>query len=128
MLLLLGGGLWWLNVRRADPTPLLDKARSNLTAVVADETPPEQRSELAREAEKLLKEYLDAGGAKQDSARLLLASALLVLDRHGEASELLDEYDPDETSAEDLERAATIAFRTRQFGIADVLIGEALDA
>jgi len=126
LLLLLGGGLWALSVWRADPAPLLDQARSDLVVVVADETPPERRIELAREAESLLKEYLEAGGAESDTAKLLLASALLVRDEDRDAGKLLEEYDPDGTSAADLERAATIAFRKRQFGLADVLIGEAL--
>jgi tetratricopeptide (TPR) repeat protein len=126
LLLLVAGGLWAFGVFQPDPAPLLEKARADLTGALAVETRPEQRVDLAREAETLLKEYLDAGGAEQDAARLLRASALLILDQNDEARTLLDEYDPDETTAADLEQAATIAFRKRQFGLADVLIDEAL--
>jgi tetratricopeptide (TPR) repeat protein len=105
---------------------LLDQARGDLVALVADDTAPERRLELAREAEALLKQYLEVKGEQTDSAQLLLASALLVLDRNDDARKLIDDSDLRNATAADLERAATIAFRKRQFGIADTLISEAL--
>lgn len=127
-LLLVGVGAFWVSKTfgREDPEPWLEEARAELTQLVSEAGSHKSRTENATRAEDLLRRYLESNGTQRDTAQLCLASALLVLGETEEAERLFDRYNPEQTFADDLERGAIIAFRTGNFGLADLLIEEAL--
>jgi len=109
-------------VPKSEAPEWLEDARQHLRLIPTVET-PESREQHARDAERLLKKYLDEQPASPEGARVLLAAAQLVL---GTAIDPIQESELKQVETGDLNTAAKIAFGTRRFAEADLLISEAL--
>lgn len=126
----------WVVLERGllSPEPLLEKARVSLGEVVQAKD-CQARAEHAMEVETLLRRYLDRGGRQGDSARLLLAGALLQQSRGRQPTErerlavdeLLATVAPNRCATEYLLRGAWALASGGRADRADPLLSIALD-